>query len=204
MCLGKFIILFNCDCLLLLLLLSWVAICFTRKYVCVCVTRAFSARLLCGVERLSEGSMQMILLCLQSCYALFSAVSHIFTNVTCMSLSLSLSLFKPNVLTMSAAVGQVKSADKITILSYWPTLQNKSWEIYCPISLWHLSSKVLVTDCDKAMPELMISMIKETAHGHWTHVFTYIHTDIFKALSFSLYIYVHTLEAYLSEVCMYK
>lgn len=118
-CVCKFIILFNCDCLfLLLLLLSWVAICFTRKYVCVCVTRAFSARLMFGVVRLSEGSMQMILLCLQSCYALFSAVAHIFTNVTCVSLSLSLSLLKPNVLTMSAAVGQVKSADKITLLSY--------------------------------------------------------------------------------------
>lgn len=119
LCVCKFIILFNCDCLFLfLLLLSWVAICFTRKYVCVCVTRAFSARLMFGMVRLSEGSMQMILLCLQSCYALFSAVSHIFTNVTCVSLSLSLSLLKPNVLTMSAAVGQVKSADKITVLSY--------------------------------------------------------------------------------------
>lgn len=116
-CVCKFIILFNCDCLFLLLL-SWVAICFTRKYVCVCVTRAFSARLMFGMVRLSEGSMQMILLCLQSCYALFSAVAHIFTNVTCVSLSLSLSLLKPNVLTMSAAVGQVKSADKITLLSY--------------------------------------------------------------------------------------
>lgn len=60
-----------------------------------------------GEVSLGEGSMQMILR-LQFCYALFSAVSLYFHKcyVCCVSLylSLSLSFLKPNVLTMSAAV----------------------------------------------------------------------------------------------------